>query len=275
MKTFVAFLRAFARAYTYDVRRNSYLWLGVFWGMLVPFFTIAFDVSLLSPEGRGPLEVLRVHPTHFILLAHPLVLAILFGAMGTVRYDLETENRRLIKTLEELAMTDPLTGLYNRRYVKEALKNMLDTARRASKPLSVVLIDLDGFKTVNEEHGHPRGDRVLCAAASALRSSLRQSDVLGRHGGDEFILLDPAGQSSASRLVERAVEAVRRATGLSLSAGIACWPEDGETSDELIAAADHRLGITKRKSHESQSHLRAIPAQPPSVNIKDPKTDTD
>lgn len=260
MRTFVAFLRAFARAYTYDVRRNSYLWLGVFWGMLVPLFTLASDVSLLSSEGRSPLDVLRLHPAHFLLLAHPLLLGVLFGAMGTVRHDLETENRRLIGTLEELAMTDPLTGLYNRRYVKEALKNMLETALRCSKPLSVVLIDLDGFKAVNDQHGHLRGDRVLCEAASALRSALRQSDVLGRHGGDEFILLDPADSASAARLVERAVEAVRKATALSLSAGIACWPEDGNTPDELIAAADRSLGITKKRSHESQRHLRAVSA---------------
>jgi diguanylate cyclase (GGDEF)-like protein len=256
MNTFVAFLRAFARPYTYDVRGNSYLWLGVFWGLLIPFFAISHDLSRMAPEGRGALEVLRAHPIRLVLVVHPVLLGILFGAMGTVRRDLETENGRLVKTLEDLAMTDPLTGLYNRRYITEALKNMLETARRTSKPLSVILIDLDGFKAVNDEHGHPRGDRVLCDAATALRSALRQSDVLGRHGGDEFVLLDPADRASAGRLLERAVEAVRGATGLSLSAGIGCWPEDGGTSDDLIAAADRNLRASKKKSHES----RTLPA---------------
>lgn len=256
MRTFVAFLRAFARSYTYDVRRNSYLWLGVFWGLLVPFFTISYDVSLWAPEGRGALEIFRAHPIYLVLVSHPLLLGILFGAMGTVRSDLETENGRLIKTLEELAMTDPLTGLYNRRYISEALKNMLESARRTRRPLSVILIDLDGFKAVNDEYGHPRGDRVLCDAAIALRSALRQSDVLGRHGGDEFILLDPSDRSSAAQLLARAVEAVRAKTGLSLSAGIGCWPEDGETPDDIVAAADRGLGDSKRKSHESRTHPR-------------------
>jgi diguanylate cyclase (GGDEF)-like protein len=253
MKTFVAFLRAFSRSYTYDVRRNSYLWLGVFWGLLVPFFTITYDASLMAPEGRGTLEVMRAHPIYLVLVGHPILLGILFGAMGTVRADLEFENGRLIKTLEDLAMTDPLTGLYNRRYISEALKNMLESARRNRHPLSVILIDLNGFKAVNDQYGHPRGDRVLCDAATALRSALRQSDVLGRHGGDEFILLDPADRSSATRLLERAVEAVGVGTGLSLSAGIGCWPEDGETPDEIIAAADRALGASKRKSHESRT----------------------
>jgi diguanylate cyclase (GGDEF)-like protein len=256
MNTFIAFLRAFARGYTYDPRRNSYLWLGVFWGLLVPFFTVAFDARLLTLEGRGFFEALRSHPTHLLLAIHPLLLGVLFGAMGTVRRDLETENGRLLRTLEELAMTDPLTGLYNRRYVTEALKNMIESARRSLKPLSVVLIDLNGFKAINDEHGHPRGDRVLCDVASALKSALRQSDVLGRHGGDEFILLDPADRDSASRLLARAEEEVRKSTSLSLSAGIACWPEDGQTPDALIDAADRRLGARKRESHDSRMLAR-------------------
>lgn len=263
MKTFAAFLRAFPRAYTYDVRRNSFLWLGMFWGMLLPFFAIASDLSLLAPEGRGLLDTLRAHPVHFVFLAHPFLIGILFGAMGTVRHDLETDNRRLIRTLEGLAMTDPLTGLYNRRYIDEALKNMLESARRSRKPLSVILVDLDGFKAINDEHGHPRGDLVLCQTVAALRSALRQSDVLGRQGGDEFILLDPSDRASAARLLERAAQAVRAATGLSLSAGIGCWPEDGGTPDELIAAADRRLGDSKRKSHESRTLPRVQPVEDP------------
>jgi diguanylate cyclase (GGDEF)-like protein len=253
MRTFAAFLRAFARGYTYDLRRNSYLWLGAFWGALVPIFTVAFDASLLTREGRDVLGALTTHPLLFLLALYPILLGILFGAMGTVRNDLETENGRLLRTLEGLAMTDPLTGLYNRRFLKEALKNMVESARRYRKPLSVILIDLDGFKAINDEHGHPRGDRVLCDVASALRSALRQSDVLGRHGGDEFILLDPADGPSAARLLERAAEEVRKRTSLSLSAGIATWPEDGETPDELIDAADRKLGASKRRSHESRT----------------------
>ena len=90
MKTFAAFLRAFRKPYTYDVRRNSYLWLGVFWGLLIPLFVVAFDVSLLEPGGKGPIEAFRAHPTHVVLLFQPVVLGILFGAMGLTR-DLDRE----------------------------------------------------------------------------------------------------------------------------------------------------------------------------------------
>lgn len=256
MKTFAAFLRAFRKPYTYDVWRNSYLWLGAFWGLLIPAFVYVFDVGLLGPGGKGPWEAFRAHPTHIILLIQPVLLGVLFGAMGSVRHDLEADNERLIENLQELAMTDSLTGLYNRRYIKEALKNSLETARRTDNALFAILIDLDGFKAVNDNEGHVRGDRVLCDAAQALTSTLRQSDVLGRHGGDEFILIGPADRLSAMRLVERAAHAVRIRTGLGLSAGIACWPEDGATADELIASADRSLGASKKKSHESRTMPR-------------------
>jgi len=253
MKTFAAFLCAFRKPYTYDVRRNSYLWLGAFWGLLIPSFVYTFDLGLLEPGGKGPFEAFRAHPAHLVLLIQPGLLGILFGAMGSVRHDLEAENERLIETLQELAMTDSLTGLYNRRYIKEALKNMMETARRTSKTLFAILIDLDGFKAVNDNEGHVRGDRVLCDAAEALTSTLRQSDVLGRHGGDEFVLIGLADRDSAKLMVERAAHAVRARTGLGLSAGIGCWPEDAQTADELIAAADRSLGASKKKSHESRT----------------------
>lgn len=258
MKTFTAFLAAFRRRYTYDVLRNSYLWLGVFWGLLIPLFVYAFDVSLLGPGGRGPLDAVRAHPARVFLLIQPVVMGILFGAMGSVRHDLESENRLLIESLKDLAMTDPLTGLYNRRYIKEVLKIMMETGRRTAKPLFVILIDLDGFKRINDDQGHVRGDRVLCDAAQALKSVLRQSDVLGRHGGDEFILVGLADRASASGLIGRAVQAVRAQAGLELSAGIGCWPADAETPDEVIAAADRSLGISKKHSHESRTLPRVV-----------------
>jgi diguanylate cyclase (GGDEF)-like protein len=262
MKTFGAFLRAFRRLHTYNYRRNSYLWLGVFWGMLIPSFVYTFDLSLMAAGSKGPLEAFRAHPAHIVLLIQPVVLGFLFGAMGTVRRDLEIENHQLIESLQELAMTDSLTGLYNRRYIKEAIKNLQETARRTQKPVFVILIDLDGFKTVNDTRGHITGDQVLCDAAAALKSTLRQADILGRHGGDEFILIGLSDRASAKLLVDRAAQAVRSKTGLGLSAGIGCWPEDGPTADELIAAADRSLVSSKQKSHDSRTLPRiTIPAE--------------
>ncbi len=264
MSTFCAFVRAFRKPYTYDVRRNSYLWLGVFWGLLIPAFVYGSDEGLLQARARGSLGAFGVHPGHLVLLIQPALLGILFGAMGSVRHDLESENGRLIESLQELAMTDALTGLYNRRYIEEALKSLQETARRTGKPTFVILIDLDGFKGVNDDQGHVRGDRVLCEAALALKSALRQSDILGRHGGDEFILIGSADRAAAALLIDRAAQAVRSRTGLELSAGVGCWPEDGATPDELIAAADRSLGLSKKKSQESRTlpRLRLLPEPP-------------
>jgi diguanylate cyclase (GGDEF)-like protein len=239
-----AFIRAFRKPYTYDVRRNSYLWLGVFWGLLIPVSAHASDLELLPRSVRLG---------QIILLVQPALLGVLFGAMGSLRRDLESENERLIASLREMAMTDSLTGLYNRRYIKEALKILLESGRRTRSPIFVILVDLDGFKGVNDDRGHVAGDRVLCEVSLALRGALRQSDILGRHGGDEFILIGSADRLSASRLIERAAEAVRSRAGLGLSAGLATWPEDGDTPDDLVAAADRSLGITKKRSQDSRT----------------------
>jgi diguanylate cyclase (GGDEF)-like protein len=253
MKTFAAFLRAFGSPYTYDPRRNSYLWLGGFWGLLIPLFTSLLDGGIFSAGVTGPAESFRAHPAHLVLWIQPLVLGVLFGAMGSVRRDLDLENERLIVSLQELAMTDALTGLHNRRFLKEALRLMLETSRRARSPLFLLIIDLDGFKAVNDEQGHVAGDRVLCDAARALKASVRQSEVLVRHGGDEFVLVGPGDRNAGRLLAERAAAAVRAHTGLGLSAGIASWPEDADTPDDLVAAADRALGLSKRKSHEGRT----------------------
>jgi len=259
---FLAYLRAFQRPYTYDFRKNTYLWLGLFWGLLIPCFVYALDVSLLGSKGpTGLLQAFRENPSHAILFLHPVVLGVLFGAAGTTRQELVVENLRLLETLEQLAMTDSLTGLYNRRFLQEAFKTLRESARRTGSGLFVVLIDLDGFKAVNDRQGHVKGDQVLCDVASALRSSLRQSDILGRHGGDEFILTGPGDRAAAEVLVARASQAVRDKTRLIFSFGIGCWPGDGSEFDGLIEVADRSLGTSKKKSQDSRTLPRVPSAQ--------------
>lgn len=260
MRILERYVRAFGRGYTYDVRRNSYLWLGALSGLLILAAIIGVVANLPASSIRTYLAAVQGDdPVHLVLLLHPGLLGVLFGAMGTIRRDLEAENARLMDSLKMQAITDPLTGLYNRRFMKEFLKNMLEAGHRSRKPFAVVLIDLDGFKGINEEYGHARGDRVLVLAADALRSSLRGSDVVGRHGGDEFLLLSPDVDSSGQGLVNRAVEEMHARTGLSLSAGMASWPEDGQTADTLLAMADARLAVSKKKSRETR-RLRALVA---------------
>lgn len=248
-----AVLGAFGRAHTYDARRNAYLWLGAFWGLLIPVFAVTLAMSV---ERLSPFDIVRAQPSLLLLFACPVLSAVLFGALGTVRHCARVEHERLTDGWKELAMTDYLTGLYNRRFVMQNLTRMLVDSRVTGRPVTVILIDLDGFKDVNDSSGHLEGDRVLCEAAQALKSAMRRTDILGRYGGDEFILLKASDRTAAVRLVNRAIAAVRENTGLALCAGIGCWPQDGTSPEELIEAADARLLKLKRSHHDAKSLAR-------------------
>ena len=249
MKIVRTYLRAFGRGFTYDVRQNVYLWFGFLWGLPVPIFSILLDLSLGAVGGRTPVHAIGEHPIHVFFLMHPALFALVFGAMGTVRHELEAENRRLIDELTNLATTDPLTGIHNRRTVMGELQKAIHRSERSKQPFSVVLFDLDKFKKVNDERGHGAGDLVLRDAAGALAGVIRQGDVLGRYGGDEFLLVAYGDLPETWQLATRAGNAVWERTRLTISAGVARFPEDGATSEALIAAADAVLRDSKRKSH--------------------------
>jgi diguanylate cyclase (GGDEF)-like protein len=163
------------------------------------------------------------------------------------------ENARLHGLVERQALVDGLTGLANRRAAADALHAEAARAQRLETPLSVVLADLDGFKDVNDEHGHPVGDAVLRVFADVLRETLRESDVAGRWGGEEFLLLLPgADEEGAAQLAERvriafAASDIPGVPGLRLSASFGVAEYAGETNTEqLLAAADSALYRAKR-----------------------------
>src|ERR1700740_3215566 len=162
-----------------------------------------------------------------------------------------------LKILQVNAVTDPLTGLYNRRLFSEGFEKELNRARRYGLPLGLVMLDLHRFKEVNDKHGHPRGDEVLRAVAATLKSALRTSDSAFRIGGDEFALLLPqtdAPQALAlSRRVEmvfaEAVKPLQLSVRVSMDHGVATFPQDGEQADQLIRVADERLYRLKHANH--------------------------
>jgi diguanylate cyclase (GGDEF)-like protein len=160
--------------------------------------------------------------------------------------DLEEHNRRL----EELAHRDPLTGLANHRHFQEMLGRELDLARELDRAATVVLLDIDDFKRINESRGHPFGDEVLRAAATSLSSAMRNLGVVARVGGDEFgIILPDAEGARAFALAEAcrgAVEAAGTVPGsLRCSAGLACFPDDARTSGALLQLAAGALSWAK------------------------------
>jgi two-component system cell cycle response regulator len=162
----------------------------------------------------------------------------------------------LIQSLTDLATTDPLTGLHNRRYVLDELVKALQRARRSEQPFGVVLLDLDGFKQINDSQGHAAGDIVLKKAATALNGIIREGDVLGRYGGDEFLLIAYGDPIAAGMIPERADLAVSRSAGLAISAGIAWYPKDGRTEEELVDRADTLLAEAKKKRYEARGTTR-------------------
>jgi diguanylate cyclase (GGDEF)-like protein len=161
----------------------------------------------------------------------------------------------LHERLQEQALRDPLTGLYNRRYLDEFFVRELCRAQREKTPLSLALIDLDHFKRINDRYGHLDGDDVLKAAAQHLQESLRGSDAVFRIGGEEFLVILPGAhkleayqrlEGICRRLAERPVTTRGGHRHVTLSAGLACWPEHGQALDALMQAADAALYEAKR-----------------------------
>src|SRR5229473_2175518 len=163
-----------------------------------------------------------------------------------------------LKQLELNAVTDPLTGLYNRRLFSESFEKELNRARRYSQPLGLVILDLHRFKEVNDKHGHPRGDEVLRAAATTLKKALRTSDSAFRIGGDEFALLLPQTDSFQASGLSRRIGVVFTETlrplnltiSVSMDHGVSTYPQDGDQRDQLIRIADERLYAAKQANYQ-------------------------
>lgn len=161
----------------------------------------------------------------------------------------------LHEQLREQALCDPLTGLYNRRYLDEFFERELARVQRENLPLAVALIDLDHFKRLNDECGHLVGDDVLKAVAQHLLDNLRSTDAVFRIGGEEFLLILPGAdpdeasarlQSICSQLAAREIATRGGDQRVTLSAGLAYWPQQGQALDELLHAADAALYQAKR-----------------------------
>jgi diguanylate cyclase (GGDEF)-like protein len=156
--------------------------------------------------------------------------------------------------LRRLSRTDSLTGLFNHRIFYERLKDELNRARRYDSTLSIVLIDLDNFKIVNETKGHQFGDHLLMRSAERMRADLRQTDILCRYGGDEFgVILPETSKQDALAMMSRLAEDFKvlgRVEGapstFGMSFGLSTHPEDEGTVRRMVKAADDRLILSKK-----------------------------
>lgn len=188
-----------------------------------------FNVETTRPDG---------------LAEHDLTILSALAGYATIAI----RNARLFEQTKHLAITDGLTGLYNHRYLHEALERQLERCNGEGQPLALIMLEIDKFKCYNDTYGHQRGDEVLRIVADLLRRHCRVTDLVARYGGDEFMIgLANTPKEAACGVAERLRRAVETylfllgeniATSVTLSAGVAASPEDGETVDALIDAVD-------------------------------------
>lgn len=177
------------------------------------------------------------------------LIEIVAGHLG-----LALDRARLYTELHRQAVTDELTQLYNRRYLLQCLQIEHERARETQQPLGVVVVDLDRFKQINDTYGHVAGDRALCQVARVLRSAVRNKDIVGRWGGEEFCVLLPEAplaevQRVAERLRERLAHDELAEAGvrqITASVGVAMLSSD-DTVDDLFGRADHAAYAAKRE----------------------------
>ncbi|MGA7312586.1 MAG: sensor domain-containing diguanylate cyclase [Silvibacterium sp.] len=171
------------------------------------------------------------------------------------------ENSRAMERIQELTITDETTGLFNVRHLYRQMETEIERSRRFKSQFSLIFIDLDYFKQVNDEHGHLIGSRVLAEVGQGLKSLVRDVDSVFRYGGDEFIVLLPEmGKAGAQRTAEHLLAALREMRlaldgGLRLevraSFGVATYPEDGRSVHEMIRSADTMMYLVKGTTRDA------------------------
>jgi diguanylate cyclase (GGDEF)-like protein len=188
------------------------------------------------------------------------------------------ENARLLEQLRQAADIDQLTGAHNHRYLQDRLRQEVARAARNHSPLSVLMLDLDEFKPINDRFGHADGDRVLRNVAGTLRSAVRASDIVARYGGDEFVIVMPdTSADRAQEVARRVIMGIRERrheltdgslARVGVSAGLAVYPDNGRTAPELLQAADGAMYAAKRSRRGADLPIDADPPPPlPAENL--------
>ncbi|MCU1383252.1 MAG: hypothetical protein JWL71_1949 [Acidobacteria bacterium] len=239
---------------------------------LVAFVLLGLGVSNLAAAVVVPRMLATGQFTFEILVVNAVLYT--FGALGIhqlvfedMTYELQTTNRRLEAAREELlqaAITDPLTGCHNRRFLEQVMDRELQRHARFQLPLSLLFIDVDKFKQINDTLGHEAGDRVLQYVARFLKRHIREADYVFRWGGDEFLVLITCGGEEAARKAavlkasfDAAPEAVELPPGIGLSVGWAEVPPGTDDLLPLVKEADERMYADKGHA------AKAPPAQTP------------
>jgi diguanylate cyclase (GGDEF)-like protein len=222
------------------------------------FLATFLGVLLLPVVVPGISAENNINALFFILTVGGLVV-MATGLRQRYLDQLALQTRQLVESaahLRELSIRDPLTGLFNRRYLEEVLAAEMIRAARGKYPIGIIMADIDHFKRFNDTHGHSVGDAVLVKVADLLRSRVRASDMACRYGGEEFIVILP--EASLKTALDRA-ELIRAGAGqvrleyngrtseaITISLGVAVFPDHGTNNDMLLGAVDAALYRAKR-----------------------------
>jgi two-component system, cell cycle response regulator len=238
------------------------------------------DIPVVFLSGRTSMDdvVAGLRAGAHDYLKKPFQAAELVARVGAAAHVKQLQDRLLERNLdlERLSRTDLLTGLYNRRHLEDQLGRAHRTARRAHRGLGLVLLDIDHFKRVNDTYGHAAGDRVLCEFAERMTSQLRDGDIAGRWGGEEFLVIlpdtDPGGALQVANRIRASVAETPfdtsavdgQAIRVTVSGGCVVGPV--ATSDDLVSAADGGLYAAK-DSGRNRIVAAILPAAPADATI--------
>jgi diguanylate cyclase (GGDEF)-like protein len=191
----------------------------------------------------------------------PLTLLVVAASVAVLQAARERQERER-ERLRNVALSDPLTGIANRRLLLSRVEYELARHTRARQKFALVMLDLDGFKLLNDRFGHAAGDELLCDVAGSLAHAMRAQDTVARIGGDEFCVLAPETDHPhtlplAKRIANTVADATAGIETLSASVGIAVFPDDGVNAAELLHAADERLLAAKRSRRVRRPQRRA------------------
>lgn len=205
------------------------------WWCAVPVWVVAAVSVAVSGKGSLP-------PIWMVLVGPAACIVVLQHVRGRLQHERDA--------MQHAALTDPLTGLANRRMLTSMAAYEIARHHRADARFTLVMLDLDGFKLVNDRYGHAAGDQMLCDVGTALTRVLRTQDTIARLGGDEFCVIAPETENPrvlAEKIVTAVSEAVTGYESLQTSIGLSVFPEDGTTFELLLRTADDRLISAKRR----------------------------
>jgi diguanylate cyclase (GGDEF)-like protein len=260
----------FAAYKTFNVSEGSapldLLWLVSRWAILVAAIWQTNQTKVEEKQSESFSPLLRTNLLYIavllgmglaffelesVLQSNLNLYGTLFGAFGITvlvlvrQYIFLQDNRRLHEELEHLATSDPLTGIANRRFFEETLAREIKRAQRYQRQLSLLMIDIDNFKNYNDQHGHPMGDKLLQDCAHLFRALLRDSDLVARYGGDEFVVILPEisveqGKFVADKLRKIKIGTLASEEEIAISIGCAAFQQD-MTAASLLELADQDL----------------------------------